>query len=335
MARASVVLSVLVSAPSDVDAECATVLTAIRDWNSTHSRDLGIVVEPVQWQTHAYPESGDRPQAIINKQIVDESDMVIALFGHRIGTATGTAQSGTIEEIERLRDKGKLVAVYFSTGPIARDHDPEQLRLLNEYRESLKKNTLFWEFESTEDLYRLISQHLGRSISRIYQELRSSGTIRVLASQLPGVVGGPELKIQAGENTKTSSGTLKFQHVFVGQYPDGPRLRLTADRQFTLTQVDYLDDNGARVSSENLSAAPPASTLIHGRGEVLEIPIDHKKLIQIHNLKPRTGYATIPMQLRLHLRTNDGEETRTIPTLLQPAFKQINGTTTYYMDIIG
>jgi hypothetical protein len=193
MARAAIVLSALVSSPSDVAAECATVLTAIRDWNSSHSRDVGIVLEPVQWQTHAFPEAGDRPQAIINKQIVDESDMVIALFGHRIGTPTGVAPSGTIEEIERLRVKGKLVAVYFSNSSIPRDHDTEQLRRLNDYKSSLKENTLYWTFESTEDLYRLISQHIARSVSRIYQDLGSSGALRVLASQLPIVVGGPEL----------------------------------------------------------------------------------------------------------------------------------------------
>lgn len=328
-------LSVLVSSPSDVEAECATVLTAIRDWNSTHSRDLGIVVEPVQWQTHAYPESGDRPQAIINKQIVDESDMVIAVFGHRIGTATGTAQSGTIEEIERLRDKGKLVAVYFSTAPISREHDPEQLRRLNEYRESLKKDTLFWEFESAEDLYRLASQHLARSISRIYQDLLASGTIRVLSSQLPGLVGRPELTTQAGGNTKASSHPLKFQHVFIGEFPDGPTLRLTADQHFALTQLDYLNDNGARVSSDDLSATPLDSKLEPGKGQMLEIPIDHAKLLKIHNLKPRTGYEAIPMQFRLHLRTDGGEETRTIPTLLQPASKNIQNSQTHFMKVVG
>jgi hypothetical protein len=53
MARAAIVLSVLVSSPSDVAAECGTILTAIHDWNSSYSRDLGITLEPVQWQTHA------------------------------------------------------------------------------------------------------------------------------------------------------------------------------------------------------------------------------------------------------------------------------------------
>jgi hypothetical protein len=227
---------------------------AIHDWNSAHSRDLGIVLDPIQWQTHAYPESGDRPQALINKQIVDESDMVVAVFGHRIGTATGAAQSGTIEEIERLRARGKHVAVYFSNGPIPRDHDPEQLRRLNEYRESLKINTLYWTFESTEELYRLVSQHLARSVSRLYQELRTSDTIRVLANQLPGVVGGPELAKQALTEDKTSAAEpFKLDHVFTGEFPDGPRLRLRANRHFTLKQMDYLDENGARISAVNLS----------------------------------------------------------------------------------
>jgi len=294
-----------------------------------------MILEPVQWQTHAYPESGDRPQAIINKQIVDESDMVIAVFGHRIGTATGIAQSGTIEEIERLRDKGKLVAVYFSSGPVPRDHDPEQLRRLNEYRESLKENTLYWNFQSTEDLYRLISQHLARSVSRIYQDLRISGTIRLLATQLPGSLRGPELTTQTAGDTKPSSESLKLQHVVVGQFPEGPTLRLTANRQFKLTQMDYLDESGARVASDNLSTASVSSRLVEGKGQMLEMLIDHAKLIQIHNLKPRSGHSAIPVQFRLHLATDAGEEIRTIPALLQPSFKQINGTTTYYMDVVG
>src|SRR5260370_42549611 len=112
--------------------------------------------------------------------------MVVAVFGHRIGTATGVAQSGTIEEIEHLRNKGKHVAVYFSNAPIPRDHDPDQLRRLNDYRDSLKANTLYWTFDSTEDLYRLLSQHLTRSVFPGYTDLATSGKIHVLSNQPPG-----------------------------------------------------------------------------------------------------------------------------------------------------
>lgn len=332
MARPAIVLGVLVSSPSDVDVERATILEAIHDWNSSHSRNLGIVLEPVQWQTHAYPEAGARPQAIINKQIVDEADMVLAVFGHRIGTATGAAQSGTIEEIERLRKKGKHVAVYFSKAPIPRDHDPEQLRLLNEYRQLLKKDTLYWEFAS-EELYRLVSQHLARSVSALYQELQTSRTIDVLASQLPAVVNPPKPTGKEKLESQSSEEPFYLQHVVVGEFPEGPTLRLTANMKFSLTGLDYLSEHGARVSSQSDLLAH--SHIAEGKGQMVEAPIDHAKLIQVHNLKPRSGSEAIPMQLRLHLRVGSREETKTMPVLLQPSFKQINGTTTYFMKLLG
>jgi hypothetical protein len=325
MARAAIVLGVLISSPSDVLAETATIRTAINDWNSSHSRDLGIFLEPIHWQTHAYPESGDRPQAILNKQLVDDSDMVVAAFGCRIGTATDSAESGTAEEIERLRGKGKHVAVYFSSAPIPRDHDPNQLRRLNEYRESLKPNTLYWTFDSPEELYRLVSQHLAKSVSRLYQDLRGSGTIRVLASQLPGVVGGPELSTPfTAENKSVPGAPLYLEHTFIGEFPDHHALRLNGNRPLDLKQIEYLDENGVRVAAERQSI----------QGQILEVPIDQRKLVQIHNLRPRTG-GSIPMQFRLHFVVDGRDETRTIPVLIEPSFKLINNVTTYFMKIVG
>jgi hypothetical protein len=67
----------------------------------------------------------------------------------------------------------------------------------------------------------------------------------------------------------------------------------------------------------------------------VDVPVDHPKLIQIHNLKPRTGYAAIPMQFRLHVVIDGREEGRTIPVLLQPSFKDINHASTYFMKVIG
>jgi hypothetical protein len=331
MARASIVFSVLISSPSDVAAECATALTAVHDWNSTYSQQIGVMLEPVQWKTHAYPESGDRPQALINKQIVDDSDMVIAIFGHRIGTATGSAKSGTIEEIERLRDKGKRVAVYFSVAPVPHDHDPEQLRQLNEYRESLKLDTLYWTFDSTEQLYRLVSLHLGRNVSQLYQELETSKAIRVMVSQLPNVVNVPNPVSENKPDSKPPQ-TFRMQYVAVGEYPDGPKLRLTANKPFALLGLDYVEENGARVSSSE-SHTPIESRPVEGKGYMLEATVEHPKLVLIHNLKPRSGNDSIPMQFKLRLSVEGAEETRTIPAILQPSFKQVGGATTYIMKL--
>jgi hypothetical protein len=92
-----------------------------------------------------------------------------------------------------------------------------------------------------------------------------------------------------------------------------------------LTGIDYLDENSARISSEPLSL----------QGQRFRIPIDHAKLIQIHNLKPRTSPAGIAMQLRVHFDVDDRDETFTIPTIMEPGFKQIGNATTYFMRLIG
>src|SRR5216684_9295766 len=100
MARNTIVFRVLIASPSDVERERETVANAIGQWNAAHSTSMGVMLEPIRWETHAYPATGDYPQGIINRQIVDDCDVVVGLFWSRLGTATPTAASGTIEEIE-------------------------------------------------------------------------------------------------------------------------------------------------------------------------------------------------------------------------------------------
>lgn len=171
--RTATVLSVLIASPSDIKEHREVLRNVVLDWNATHWAAEGIVLMPIKWETHAHPASGDYPQGIINKQIVDSCDVVIAAFWSRIGTATPVAPSGTVEEIDRLRSKGKKVLLYFSTAPLPQNYDPDQWRMLIEYRQSLT-DTLHWEFSTPEDLYRLASHHLALVIHEISAELGDS-----------------------------------------------------------------------------------------------------------------------------------------------------------------
>src|ERR1017187_10725814 len=136
MPTPSIRYEVLIASPGDAIDERDVVDEVIRDWNSSH-KATGIFLQSLRWELDAVPELGDRAQSIINKQLVDNADFVIALFSARLGTPTGVAVSGTAEEIERLRSVGKHVMVYFSNAPVPRAHDPEQLKLLNEYKRGL------------------------------------------------------------------------------------------------------------------------------------------------------------------------------------------------------
>lgn len=48
----------------------------IRTWHIRHQLS-GLRLEPVLWESHGAPESSDRVQGILNKQIVDECDCAI------------------------------------------------------------------------------------------------------------------------------------------------------------------------------------------------------------------------------------------------------------------
>lgn len=49
---------------------------------------------PVKWETHAIPQSGIRPQEAINRQLVNQCDVLLGMFWTKLGTSTGVAESG-------------------------------------------------------------------------------------------------------------------------------------------------------------------------------------------------------------------------------------------------
>jgi hypothetical protein len=133
---------------------------------------MGIMLEPIRWETHAHPAAGDSPQGIINRQIVDNADIVIGVFWSRLGTPTPAAASGTVEEIERLRARDKPVLLYFSLADLPQDHDRDQFAALQEYKGTLRKDTLYREFETTEELDRLFFGHLTTVVHEIGSKLK-------------------------------------------------------------------------------------------------------------------------------------------------------------------
>ncbi len=101
---------IVISSPDDIKEEHKVISEVIEFWNITSSEDYGATIEPVSWRTHATSEIGDRPQAIINKQLeLKDCDILVAIFWTRVGTPTGKAESGTIEEIEEFKKLGKPI----------------------------------------------------------------------------------------------------------------------------------------------------------------------------------------------------------------------------------
>jgi hypothetical protein len=166
MPKQGVTYEILIASPSDVVAERDIVSACARDWNSAHSTS-GVHVRDVRWELDALPAMGERGQAVINHQLVDNADILIGIFKARIGTPTGISASGTIEEIDRFIAAEKPVMLYFSTGPIPNNHDPEQFRLLRDYKNQIASRGIYAEFVDENDLRTKVSRNLAAMMVRL------------------------------------------------------------------------------------------------------------------------------------------------------------------------
>ena len=118
MAYQATILNVMIASPNDVSEERQLVRDAIYEWNAIHSKQFGVMLNPVGWETHVAPEMGGRPQEIINKRILEDSDILLGIFWTRLGTETGEYVSGTVEEISRHIASQKLTSIYICDRPI-------------------------------------------------------------------------------------------------------------------------------------------------------------------------------------------------------------------------
>jgi hypothetical protein len=147
MAYHATVYHVMIASPSDVALERDFARQVLWEWNIHEAAIHHVVLLPVMWETHAAPDYGDRPQSFVNKQLLRDSDFLVAVFWTRLGTPTGVAESGTVEEIEEFARSGRRVMVYFGTAQRS-DACPAELSRLTEFRSRVQKIAYISEFDT-------------------------------------------------------------------------------------------------------------------------------------------------------------------------------------------
>jgi hypothetical protein len=87
------------------------------------------------------------------------------MFWTRLGSQTGVAASGTVEEIDKMVAAGRPALLYFSTRPVdPRRIDVSQLSSLREFQAITYERALVGAFASVDELSRtLLRQELGCS----------------------------------------------------------------------------------------------------------------------------------------------------------------------------
>lgn len=163
MSFRSTTYRVLIASPSDMAEERQIATDAIYQWNALNAATENVVLLPVKWETHAIPETGVRPQAAINRQLVSECDVLVGMFWTRFGTSTGVADSGTVEEIDQFVGSNKPAMLYFSRRPIDPTKiDQGQHARLRQFQDETYAKALTGSFTSLEDLRHVLLGHLTR-----------------------------------------------------------------------------------------------------------------------------------------------------------------------------
>ena len=173
MVRSIKVVSAFVASPSDVDAERKALSRIVEEINLTTGSLIGLQLEIVKWETHTHPSVGVDAQAVINEQIGSDFDIFIGILWSRVGTATGRAVSGTIEEFERAYERlqsnpGSVeIMMYFKDEPLAPSQiDPEQFVKLNDFKTRIKSlGVLYRPFSNTNEFEHQARIHLNRLLS--------------------------------------------------------------------------------------------------------------------------------------------------------------------------
>lgn len=152
----------LISCPGDVNGFIDIIRECVDNFNRVYGNINNMEIATKHWSTDSYPQSGDKPQELLNKQFVRECDAAVAIFWTKFGTPTDKYGSGTEEEIEEMLSSNKQVFMYFLDAPVNPSNvDMEQYKKVQAFKEKYRDRGIYFIVKDEHELRQLFTNHLG------------------------------------------------------------------------------------------------------------------------------------------------------------------------------
>ncbi|MDR3012974.1 MAG: hypothetical protein LBU70_07170 [Chitinispirillales bacterium] len=174
-------IMIVIASPSDVGAIREKLLYLEVDFRrGNYERHCGFEIKVDGWEVLA--SQPGYPQNIINEKIIAESDFVIAIFRHKLGTPTKNiktgkiqAESGTAEELLQALDITNVsfpigMAYFYSEAPNIPSDNPNKKKIekewqrLSKFKKSIEDRMIYKEFTNDSDLLKIILEDLEKNI---------------------------------------------------------------------------------------------------------------------------------------------------------------------------
>jgi hypothetical protein len=108
-----------------------------------------------------------------------------------------------------------------------------------------------------------------------------------------------------------------------GKSPEQQYLVLTADRNFRLSRIDYVSNQGKTVISENVDKA----------GRRVEVPINERKVSRVWYQFPRQDEAPTPFKFRCHLNLDGVATESVVPAVIRQKYMWIGPARTLSRNV--
>ena len=164
------VYKIMIGAPSDIEEEVSIAMNIIHHWNDINAEKQKTVLLPLHWSISSYPAIGMHPQKAINKQVVSKSDLLICIFGAKLGTPTNDYASGSVEEIEEHLKAGKPVMIFFKNSLNLSEVDIDQVSQLQEFKKAIRQKALYTDYNNTDEFEKILSDKLSLCVNENFIE---------------------------------------------------------------------------------------------------------------------------------------------------------------------
>jgi hypothetical protein len=162
---------IFIASPGDVYQERDEACRVIHNWNAAHSMSRSVLIEPVRVETHSHAVQGGHPQDLINSQLLDRCDLLVAILWSRLGTPTNSDLSGTVQEIREFSEtKGpERVLIFFCDRALPNSSDLSQVQAVRDFKDSIKSNGLYAPYTEVAEFGSSFRHQLDLALNRILE----------------------------------------------------------------------------------------------------------------------------------------------------------------------
>ncbi|MDR0969537.1 MAG: hypothetical protein LBM67_03245 [Lentimicrobiaceae bacterium] len=176
-------INVVIASPGDTQQERKYLLDTLERKFRTdgHEEHCGFRILVNGWEDLA--SQNGYTQDVINEKLIEESDFVVSIFKHKLGTPTfdqqtgvQRAESGTVEELLKALDNSKLthpigMSYFYSTAPVISLDTPDfetikdEWEKLKEFKTSISTKIIYKPYTETTELLNMILKDLEQNIT--------------------------------------------------------------------------------------------------------------------------------------------------------------------------